>query len=79
MAGARTCFYYEAETNHCGCFDRDLVDRDRLLDLASLLESTDASACEGCAEEGACPGTGCAVGVARIAASGIRAALGEAL
>ena len=30
----RMCLYYDADTNHCGCYDTRLIDRDALLALA---------------------------------------------
>ena len=35
----RACYYYDSETNRCGCHDTRLVDRDALLKLADELES----------------------------------------
>lgn len=34
----RACYYYDAETNHCRCYDTRLVDRDALLALADQLD-----------------------------------------
>lgn len=34
----RACYYYDAETNHCRCYDTRLVDRDALLALADEMD-----------------------------------------
>lgn len=34
----RACYYYDADTNHCRCYDTRMVDRDALLALADELE-----------------------------------------
>lgn len=40
----RACYYYDAETNHCRCYDTRLVDRDALLALAGDIDKqTDGS------------------------------------
>ena len=36
----RMCLYYDADTNHCGCYDTRLIDRDALLALADEMEVT---------------------------------------
>ena len=33
----RACYYYDSETNHCGCYDTRLVDRERLLAIATMM------------------------------------------
>lgn len=33
----RACYYYDSETNRCGCYDTRLVDRERLLAIATLM------------------------------------------
>ena len=30
----RMCLYYDSDTNHCGCYDTRLIDREALLELA---------------------------------------------
>ena len=35
----RMCLYYDADTNHCGCYDTRLIDRDALLVLADEMEN----------------------------------------
>ena len=30
----RMCLYYDSDTNHCGCYDTRIIDRDALLALA---------------------------------------------
>ena len=37
----RMCLYYDADTNHCGCYDTRLIDRDALLALADEIEGTE--------------------------------------
>lgn len=34
----RMCLYYDSDTNHCGCYDTRLIDRDALLALADDLD-----------------------------------------
>ena len=34
----RMCLYYDAVTNHCGCYDTRLIDRDALLALADEMD-----------------------------------------
>ena len=34
----RMCLYYDADTNHCGCYDTRLIDRDALLELADEMQ-----------------------------------------
>ena len=34
----RMCLYYDSDTNHCGCYDTRLIDRDALLALAEEME-----------------------------------------
>lgn len=34
----RMCLYYDAYTNHCGCYDTRLIDRDALLALANEID-----------------------------------------
>lgn len=34
----RACYYYDAETNHCRCYDTRLVDREALLALADEMD-----------------------------------------
>ena len=41
--GERACYYYDAETNHCRCYDTRLVDRDALLALADEIEDNDVT------------------------------------
>ena len=36
----RMCLYYDADTNHCGCYDTRLIDRNALLALADNLDSS---------------------------------------
>lgn len=33
----RACYYYDSETNRCGCYDTRLVDRERLLAIATMM------------------------------------------
>ena len=35
----RMCLYYDSDTNHCGCYDTRLIDRDALLALADEMEN----------------------------------------
>lgn len=35
--GERACYYYDSETNRCGCYDTRLVDRERLLAIATVM------------------------------------------
>ena len=35
----RMCLYYDADTNHCGCYDTRLIDRDALLALADEMDN----------------------------------------
>ena len=71
----RMCLYYDADTNHCGCYDTRLIDRDALLNLADTLDLTRETDCRGCRLEGAgC--AECSSGVAHEAARRIRKALG---
>ena len=45
----RMCLYYDADTNHCGCYDTRLIDRDALLalvdDLMEEAQMADGMSC----------------------------------
>ena len=43
----RACYYYDAETNHCRCYDTRLVDRDALLALADEMDERSRWVCVG--------------------------------